>query len=130
MNAVESLRRRVAPGAVARSLGYAPLSFSDDGEDTVDDVGGGYELGGIRGEYSGEVGEVGVRRQARRRHDDDLRPHYTPLYLNVKVQRRKVLDASSAERRIGPCEGKESVQSQSICSFLEVNVFVLIAVWW
>lgn len=120
MRAVETLRQRL-PGAVGTTLGYSPVQASDS-EDDNDDADGGrgeFELGrsymsdrfsnrdGRRPRRrAGSGGAAGARAGAGagREEDDMLWPPYTPLYTNMKVLRRKRLDASMMYPRAGPCE--------------------------
>lgn len=121
MRAVETLRQRL-PATVGGTLGYAPVQLSD----SEDGDGAGVEFGSGGGSFGRDVGGAGLQsrdgRRPRRRpgsggaerdtgagggreeDDDMLWPPYTPLYTNMKVLRRKRLDASMMYPRAGPCE--------------------------
>lgn len=114
MKAVEALRQRV-PVAVGGTLGYDPVQLSDADDATDDD----FEFGNLGREFSdgrrrrGRRGSQGGFRtigdsrggdESKRRDqdEDELWPHYTPLYTNMKVLNRKRLDASMVYYRAGP----------------------------
>lgn len=101
---MDALRQRIAP-AVGGTLGYTPVQLSDseDLDDDDSEFTSGDELREPRRRRSrrGDRSEVGG---ARRGRDGELWPHYTPLYTNMKVLRRKRLDASMVYYRAGPCE--------------------------
>ncbi|CAB1107765.1 unnamed protein product [Ectocarpus sp. CCAP 1310/34] len=118
MRAVETLRQRLPP-----SLGYAPVLLSDSDDDDGDGGRGEFEIAG--GNFGGGRHQDRDLRRPRRRvggggeagggatmtggggrqeeEDDLLWPPYTPLYTNMKVLRRKRLDASMMYSRAGPC---------------------------
>lgn len=115
MRAVETLRQRVSlPLGGGGAQGYTPVHPSDsedvDGDDSDFDLGmGGEEFGEgsrARGRGVGRVSAGGGRRSGR--DEDLLWPPYTPLYTNMKVLRRKRLDASMVYYRAGKCECAES----------------------
>ena len=103
MRAVKVLRQRM-PASVGDAQGYTPIQLSDVDEGDGDEK-----------EYWASGDEQGVGRRRRRRsgagagearrlgdRESDLWPHYTPLYTNMKVLRRKRLDASMVYYRAGP----------------------------
>lgn len=106
MRAVDALRQKVAP-SIGGALGYAPVELSDDEEeDSGREACFEFELGPAGDDFLGE----GRRRRRPRKERDaeegsgELSPQYTPLYSNMKVLRRKRLDASMGYYRAGPCE--------------------------
>ena len=131
MRAVETLRQRLPP-TVGGTLGYAPVQLSDseDGDGAGLEFGsGGFgrDGGGLQSSRDGlrrprrRLGDGGAARDGsgagagaggQEEEDDMLWPPYTPLYTNMKVLRRKRLDASMMYPRAGPCECcKEAGQS-------------------
>lgn len=83
---------------------YTQLQQFDEGEEK-DYWASGDELGvGRRRRWrSRESTGAGEGRRLGDR-ESDLWPHYTPLYTNMKVLRRKRLDASMVYYRAGPGE--------------------------
>lgn len=102
MRAVEALRLRV-PGTSGEGSNYAPLEPSDSGDEGEE----GFEMVEMLGEGERNADDdcYAVERRGRRgRRARGLTPHYTPRYSNLKVLRRKQLDASLTYGRAGPCE--------------------------
>lgn len=123
MRAVETLRQRVSLNmGSAGAQGYTPVHPSDS--EDFDGDGSDYEFGGggdefsegsrTRGRSGGRGSSGGGRRSGR--EEDLLWPPYTPLYTNMKVLRRKRLDASMVYYRAGKCKCTES--SAPECIFL------------
>lgn len=88
------------PTTISRTLEYASVNHSDDEDDDNSD---GYELTKVTGMKGDGEGGAGIAWQPRR-GDGEMGPHYTPLYSNLKVQRRKHLDASVGKGGAGSCE--------------------------
>ncbi|CAM9892642.1 unnamed protein product [Laminaria digitata] len=112
MRTVENLRQRVSlPMGGGGASGYTPVHPSDS--EDPDGDGSDFEFGVVGGEEFGEgsrargrgVGRVSAGGGGRRngRDEDLLWPPYTPLYTNMKVLRRKRLDASMVYYRAGKC---------------------------
>lgn len=103
MRAVEALRQRI-PAGEGEDLDYTPVHMSESDSDEeefemVPMIGDG-QRGGGRGE--GEADDGSERKRSRRGRR--FTPHYTPRYSNLKMLKRKQLDASLAYGRAGPCE--------------------------
>lgn len=138
MDAVASLRRRLTTAVEVQTLGYAPLSLSDDEDRIGNDGEGGYEMESVgefsRGAWGGERRERGrprFRPRPRSGPDTgdgggDLWPRYTPLYSNIKVQRRKRRDALGSSERAAPCE---EVNAHRIAGHIQPTVLVEIQAW-
>lgn len=132
MRAVETLRQRISlPMGGGAAQGYTPVHPSDsedaDGDGSDYDLGTGDEEFGegsrARGRGVGRVSAGGGRRGGR--EEDLLWPPYTPLYTNMKVLRRKRLDASMVYYRAGKCKCAEIRASPLVELLRERTGFLL-----
>lgn len=116
MRSVEALRQR-GGSSVEGTVEYTQLQQLEEDEEK-DYWASGDELGvGRRRRWrSKESAGAGEGRRLGDR-ESDLWPHYTPLYTNMKVLRRKRLDASMVYYRAGPGERSFPAAEGVVCLF-------------